>query len=365
MTFDLLSALREGLSTEPSPTRPSGIEIRQDLVPAGGMPVQPPSYEGDLEIHKRYIDGEARDVVELDSVGSAANRLEEVLLELHRAERYRLPVSSTEVEPSSGESITITTLEMPHRVFDAWLRLSAAEDGADGTFEDSEHGRELSLAHIGALDSLLETSAHDLLLGVWDSHRKGPHGQVRIGRSLTTSLIGVDPIEQARIAARRDPLNLGDASEKSGAGKKTRLSEMGLSSIPPQRARGGVAITEARYLGFLSFAALRRLGFERYDAVEVRVLLALLGLYALLLRFAGGWDLRAQCALVANDDPQLTLLVPQGRSEAFALSVAEAERLFDDAIDRVKVKDRGVRLKAGATLNALVDKAIATTTNAA
>lgn len=361
MAFDLLPALREGLSDEPSATRPSGIEIRQDLAPAGGLPVQPPSYEGDLEIHDRHVDGERRSVIELDSVGSAANRLEDVLLELHRAGRYSLPVSSTTVEPASGAPIAITTLEMPHRVFDAWLRLSAAEDGAEGKFEDSERGRELSLAHGGALDALLETSAHDLLLGVWDSHRKGPHGQVRIGRSLTTSLIGFDPIEQGRIAARRDPLNLGEASDLPKGAKK--LSEQGLSSIPPQRDRGGVAITEARYLGFLSFAALRRLGFERYDPVETRVLLAALGLYALVLRSAAGWDLRARCALLAHDDPQLVLVGPKGLNEPFSLSLADAEQLFRDAVKRVGIEDRSVHLHAGATLNGLVDHAIATATS--
>ncbi|HEY5343838.1 MAG TPA: type I-U CRISPR-associated RAMP protein Csb1/Cas7u [Solirubrobacteraceae bacterium] len=363
MALDLLSALREGLVSEPSPNRPSGIEIRQDLAPAGGMPVQPPSYEGELEIHKRYIDGAPRDVIELDSVGSAANRLEEPLLDLHRAGRYPLPVSSTTVTPAVGDPITITTLEMPHRVFDAWLRLSAATDGAGGTFEDSEQGQELSLAHVGALDALLETSAHDLLFGVWDSHRKGPHGQVRIGRSLTTSLIGIDPISQTRIAARRDPLNLGEASDLPKGAKK--LSEQGLSSIPPQRMRGGVAITEARYLGFLSFAALRRLGFERYNPVEVRVLLTLLGLYALVLRCAAGWDLRAQCALVQRDDPQFVLVGPQDRHETFALSVEEADRLLREAIKHISIADRSVQLDAGKTLNGLVDQAIATTKSAA
>jgi CRISPR-associated protein Csb1 len=363
MAFDLLSTLREGLAGEPSPARPAGIEIRQDLAPAGGMLVQPPSYEDPLEIHPRYIDGELHDVIELDSVGSAANRLEEVLLDLHRAGRYPLPVSSTTVSPMGEEPITITTLEMPHRVFDAWLRLSAAADGEDGTFEDSEQGRELSLAHVGALDALLETSAHDLLFGAWDSHRKGPHGQVRIGRSLTTSLIGVDAIEQARIAARRDPLNLGQASDLPKDAKK--LSKQGLSSIPPQRARGGVAITEARYLGFLSFAALRRLGFDRYDPVEVRVLLALLGLYALVLRCADGWDLRAQCALVPQDDSHFTLVGPQGRRDGFVLSADEADRLLREAVERVGIADRGVRLDAGKSLNGLVDHAIATTKSAA
>ncbi|MHB1999587.1 MAG: type I-G CRISPR-associated RAMP protein Csb1/Cas7g [Solirubrobacteraceae bacterium] len=355
MTVDLPTALRAGLSNDPSTTRASGIEIRQDLLPAGGMPVQPPSYEDPLEIHARYIDGEQRKAIELDSVGSSANRLEELLLDLHRAGGYPLPVSSTTVTPSEGEPIAITTLEMPHRVFDAWLRLSAAEDG-EGSFEDSDHGQELSLAHMGALDALLETSAHDLLLGVWDSHRKGPHGQVRIGRSLTTSLIGLDPIEQKRLAGRRDPLNLGEASDLPKGAKK--LSEQGLSSIPPQRMRGGVAITEARYLGFLSFASLRRLGFERYGQVDVRVMLALLGLYALTLRCAAGWDLRAQCALVTRDEPQFTLVGPRDRREGFALSVKESETLLREAVERVGIANRSVYLDAGATLNGLVSQAI-------
>jgi CRISPR-associated protein Csb1 len=385
MAVDLLSALREGLSSMPSATRPAGIEIRQDLVPAGGLPVQPPSYEGRLEIHPRWIDGEQRTAIELDSVGSAANRLEEVLLDLHRADRYPLPVSSTTVRPVRGDPIVITTLEMPHRQFDAWLRLSAPEGADDGRFDGSDRGLELSLAHAGALDPLLETSAHDLLFGAWDSHRKGPHGQVRIGRSLTTSLIGLDPLEQAVFAARRDPLNLGEASNLPRGAR--RLSEQGLSSIPPQQQipydagrvekarrgedkrpdgyRGGVAITEARYLGFLSFAALRRLGFERYDAVEVRVMLAALGLYALTLRAAAGWDLRARCALVPSDDMRFELIGPAGARESFALTADEARALFEAAVERVSVTDRSVQLDAGGTLNNLVDKAILATTKEA
>lgn len=389
MTFDLLAALRRGLSDNPTMARPAGIEIRQDLTAAGGLPVQPPSYEGRLEIHPRYLDGEdtPRNVIELDSVGSAANRLEEVLLELHRAGRYPLPVSDTTVEPTDGEPIVITTLETPHRIFDAWLRLSAAPGGGDGTFEESEQGRELSLAHIGAVDVVLETSAHDLLLGAWDSHRKGPYGQLRIGRSLTSSLIGIDPVEQAQFAARCDPLNLGEGSEAGadGAGRVRRgdkLSEQGLSSIPPQHRvpyrtlpggeqletggkrsvrsfNGGVAITAARYLGFLSFASLRRLGFARYDAVEARTMLAALALYALQLRAAAGWDLRARCALVPDGAMQLALVGGDGSRESFTLGVEEADRLFREAVERVGVTDRSVHLRAGTKLIRLVDRAIA------
>jgi len=378
---ELLQALRDGLSTEPSTSRPAGIEIRQDLVPAGGLPIWPPSYEGRLEIHKRYLDPgeEPRNVIELDSVGSAANRLEDALLELHRAGEYPLPVSSTIVEPSNGESREITTLEAPHRLTDAWLRL--ADGDAEGTpFERTPHGEEISLADMRGLDVILETSAHDLLFGVWDSHRKGPHGQLRIPRSLTSSLIGLDPIRQAQFAARRDPLNLGEASDLPKGSKK--LSEQGLSSIPPQKQtpwedgddprqkerdgqRGGVAITSARYLGYLSFPALRRLGFARYDAVETRVLLASLALYALTLRDAAGWDLRARCSLIAQDELRFTLVLPKGERREFLLSPDAAEKLFRGAVERVGIDDRSVRLHAGATLNGLVEKSItASLTNA-
>lgn len=369
MALDLMKTLREGLSGDAVGDRPAGIEIRLDLEPAGGLPVQPPSYEGALEIHPRHVDGERRDVIELDSVGSSANRMEDVLLDLHRAGNYPLPVSTTTVKPTTGQAVTISTLEMPHRVFDAWLRVSDAEDGS-GRFEDSEQGQELSLAHEAALDPLLETSAHDLLFGAWDSHRKGPHGQVRLGRSLTTTLIGLDPIAQAQFAARRDPLNLGEASDLPKGAK--RLSEQGLSSIPPQKRipipvegeryeslNGGVSITEARYLGFLSFAALRRLGFQRYDATEVRVLLATLGLYAVALRAGDGWDLRARCALIPMGDVQLTLVGPKGTRDAFTLPTEEVRGLFSDAVAAVGINDRSVNLHAGATLNGLVDKAVA------
>jgi len=193
---------------------------------------------------------------------------------------------------------------------------------------------------------------------------------VRIGRSLTTTLIGLDPIAQAQFAARRDPLNLGEASDLPKGAK--RLSEQGLSSIPPQKRipipvegeryeslNGGVSITEARYLGFLSFAALRRLGFQRYDATEVRVLLATLGLYAVALRAGDGWDLRARCALIPMGDVQLTLVGPKGTRDGFTLPTEEVRGLFSDAVAAVGINNRSVNLHAGATLNGLVDKAVA------
>lgn len=379
--MSLTDQLRAGLTSDAAGDRPAGVEIHQTLEPAGGLPVWPPSYEGRLEIHDRHLDGEVRRTIELDTVGSSANRLEEVLLDLHRSGQYPLPVSDTKV-PSTDGPITITTLEAPHRMFDAWLRLSVGDDG-ETAFEATELGRALSGAHPGALDPLLETSAHDLLLGVWDSHRKGPHGQVRIARALTSSVIGLDPVEQASFAARRDPLNLGEASEIGPAGE--RLSKQGLSSVPPQKSipyeegrdgrpkgfggriadhRGGVSITSARYQGYLSFPALRRLRFVEYDDVDVRVMLASLALYSVALRCAEGWDLRARCTLVAAGAPEFRLVHADGRRETIAVTVASARALFDSTVAAVEIKDRSVHLQAGAKLEKLVQASIASSAKA-
>lgn len=328
--------------------------------------MQPPSYDGKLEIHKRHIGGETRDVVELDSIGSSANRLEEALLEMHAAGTYPLPVSSTMIEPEGAPSIELTTLETPHRIYDAWIRLSEAPDGESGSFEASELGRELSMAHLGALDPLLETSAHDLLFGSWDSHRKGPYGQVRVARSIASTVIGLDPIEQARFAARVDPLNLGEAADLPKGAK--RLSEQGLSSIPPQIIRpdddeqghGDVSITSALFTGFLSFAALRRLGFERYDPVDARVALAALGLHATMLRAASGWSLRSRCALVPSSSLELTLVGAAGQRSELSLDLDGSEDLLEKSVAELGVNDRSVTLHASEALNKMVSQAIDT-----
>lgn len=358
--MDLMAVIREGVGDTPSPNRPAGIEFRQELAPAAGAPVSPPSYEGELEIHERHIDGERRSVIELDSVGSSANRIEEALLDEYRAGRYPLPVSETSITASNGQQFRITTLEAPHRIFDAWIRLSTLE-GDDTPFEDTEQGRELSLAHAAALDPILEASAHDLVFGVWDSHRSGPGGQVRIARSFNSTVIGLDPLPVGTRAARRDPLNLGEEKDvKVPKGSGLKLSEQGLSSIPPVGRRPGVSISSARFIGFLSFASLRRLRFERYDDVAVRTALAALVLHGLLLRQSAGWSLRSECELIPTSDLGIDLFRNGSADrEPITLDVTGSAALLADAVAAAAIADRSVSLVGGDKLTDLVDRAIA------
>lgn len=352
-----IDVLRAGLSATPSARRPAGIEVRHELAPAAGAPVSPPSYQGELEIHARHVDGQVRDVIELDSVGSSANRIEEALLVEHREGRYPLPLTSTAIE-SGGQRFDITTLEAPHRIFDAWVRLSALP-GEDRSFEQSERGQELSLAHAGALDPILESSSHDLLFGVWDSHRTGPSGQVRIARSFVSTVLGFDPLKVDTRAARADPLNLGEAAQLKGPDVK-KLSAQGLSSLPPQERRPGVSISRARFVGFLSFASLRRLRFEKYDDTDIRVALAALCLHGLMLRESAGWSLRSECDLIPTGDLTLSVVLGGGAEpEPLPLTLEDTRALLEDAVEKAAITDRGLRLVGGPTLMPLVERAVA------
>ncbi len=104
---------------------------------------------------------------------------------------------------------------------------------------------------------------------------------------------------------------------------------------------------------------MRRLGFERYDATDARVLLAALGLYGLALRATSGWDLRSGCALVPSGEQQLALVGPTGDRDPIDLTLESAEALFREAASSLKIEDRSVQLKAGKKLNDMVDKAVA------
>lgn len=359
----VIDVLTEGVSDARVSKRPAGIEVRQWLAPAFGQLVMPPVYDvrgtdkKELEIHPRTLDGMERMVTELDSVGSSANRLEESLLVEHRAGRYGLPLAETNIE-AGGQTFSITTLEAPHRVFDAWIRYAEVpETGVH--FEDSDHGQELTLASPHALDPILETSAHDLLFGTWDSHRTGPSGQVRVARSFTSTVLGLDPKRVQTRAARRDPLNIGDEKDIKVA-KGEKLSEQGLTSIPPQIRRPGVSLEEAVFVGFLSFASLRRLRFARYDATAARILLGALALHALALRVEEGWSLRSECELIPTTDPEIGVIrAGSAERERMSLDSEETAQLLAEALSAVALTDRSVQLVGGAKLTALVEKAIA------
>ncbi|MGQ0665266.1 MAG: type I-G CRISPR-associated protein Cas7 [Pseudomonadota bacterium] len=137
----------------------AAIRRVQRLQPAGGPgdKLFPPTYPGERNndparhvFKTRRIDGKDVRCVLIDSVQSQANRLEEALLSAMRAGKFKMPhivVDFKGQKAPNGIDVSdlgeITSLDAPHRVFDAVIR----DSDLDGTkFTDTEHYKKLLLA---------------------------------------------------------------------------------------------------------------------------------------------------------------------------------------------------------------------------
>ena len=120
------------------------------LQPAGGRgdKIFPPTYPGDGQnspprhvFETRRINGDDTRCVLIDSVQSQANRLEEALLAAAREGRISLPRIVVDFAGTDVADIgEISSLDAPHRVFDAILR----DSDLDGSpFRDTQTGRRL------------------------------------------------------------------------------------------------------------------------------------------------------------------------------------------------------------------------------
>ena len=312
--------------------------------PAGGpgSKVFPPTYPAQngspYVLEPRIVDGQERRSVLLDSTPSQANRAEEALLRAHRAGRVHVPL--LQIEHTGAAPVVLTSLEVPHRYADAYLRDSLL----DGTkFDQSELGKALLAATNADASALYAQDPGSLVWGAWNSHRKGR--QQKFPRVYASEVVGWDPQLGARNAGRMDPLNLtgarkgdGDNWEFAPAAKKAKdekLSEIGHGNIAPNpSSNGGVTITSAQRFATLSLAGLDRIGFGSASfeaAVAARAVLAAYALVADRLAFGGAalW-LRSGCELVLESE-RLEWVHRGGRTEEFELTVAQAIELFEIA----------------------------------
>ena len=347
----------------------AALRRRQRLQPVGGPgdKIFPPTYPGEGRnapprhvYERRRLNG--RDVwcVLIDSVQSQANRLEECLLE---AIRDGLPIPYVEVDFSNAQldGITrITSLDAPHRVYDAIFRDSMLEE--DKPFMESAVGQRLARASAEDASALLEISPTALLFGAWHSTGQGGGLGAKFARCLVSEIMGIDvpvefteqrqsptaylaqageriftvePVTSARRPSSRiDPLGASSKvkiyrsaddendwttdrekaaidndnpvlfSRKKGdkAGKPSIINH---GNIKPSLQPLGVTCDYAEHTFVLSFAALRRLRFgESEKNMAGRSLLAALGLVALTEQDARGYALRSRCDLVCDRSPE-------------------------------------------------------------
>jgi CRISPR-associated protein Csb1 len=202
----------------------SAFRRRRRLQPVGGPgdKLYPPTYPGEGKspprhvFERRRVDGREAWCVLIDSVQSQANRLEEALLEAARAGHIPLPRLSVDFAVAGLNSIgEITTLDAPHRVFDAILRDSLL-DGMP--FSKSPLGDRLRKATDKDATAILEASPSALLFGVWNSTGAGGGLGAKFPRAIVSEIIGVDvPVEDAPADTRTGEVEVRTAGRRTGS----------------------------------------------------------------------------------------------------------------------------------------------------
>ena len=291
-----ISALKDAISEH------AAIRRIRRLQPAGGAgdKLFPPTYPGEQRgdpprhvFERRRIDGKEVWCVLIDSVQSQANRLEEALLAAaSEDEGLPLPYVTVDFRDAGLHPLErITSLEAPHRVYDAILRDSLLDDEP---FMQSEQGQRLAAAKPADATALLELSPTALLFGAWHSQGQGGGLGAKFSRALVSEIMGVEtPVQEVvadrrtggtepRTAGRRtgsriDPLGIlkkvevfkgpsnwsTDQNEAGKGAKKVRPSEINHSNIPPTVEPLGSHLRLCRapggdYLGRSETAAVRR-----------------------------------------------------------------------------------------------------------
>ncbi len=348
------------------------LRSRLTLQPAGGAgdKIFPPSYavsdnaDHKYAVEKRQVgDGTETTTVLLDSVASQANRAELALLE--GWERGELDFPVPYVDFSDHADLTdyekLTVLEAPHRLADAIFRDSLLDDTL---FRLSGIGRAITEATPRNATALYQYSPTSLLFGMWDSTGpKGGQGS-KFQRCYVSEIVGFDACSGIKVRSRIDPLQIekvapedrvfnsrcrqevwtpdAQQAEKKKNGKPVLASRGSSSGDPGQPAKinhgnippsidskaGGVTISVARQTAVISFAALRRLRFRKYERnaeIAARTAVAALGIASLAYQYELDFDLRSRCLLIPEYAPRFELLGRDGgEAETVALDRTSA-----------------------------------------
>jgi CRISPR-associated protein Csb1 len=203
----------------------AAVRLRVKLQPAGGAgtKVFPPTYaSGVYATEKRLIEGQPVECVLLDSVQSQANRLEQALLQAYRDGKMKFPLIAVKFPPDVpgvGDDNEVTTLDAPHRIFDAILRDSEqdkkpfrAQLKAGGAKDKSKfispEGQSIELANARYASPLLELCPTALVFGAWDSTGAAGGLGNKFARAVVSEIVGVRAVYGVRTASRIDPLGI-------------------------------------------------------------------------------------------------------------------------------------------------------------
>ena len=415
------AALRDSVAQD------AALRRRQRLQPVGGQgdKIFPPTYPEERRgqgprhvLERRRVQGEDVWCALVDSVQSQANRLEDALLAAVREGAAVIPHVTVDFRAAELTGLEeITSLDAPHRVYDAILRDSLL---GNEPFPKSDLGQSLAKAKPGDATALLQVSPTALLFGAWNSTGEGGGLGAKFPRALVSEIIAVGvSVEQTtrleaergrgneselvravaeaenagrRTGSRVDPLGIlkkvsiyqdkedprgwtafadKAAKSKDGSpvlytGRKKSAGDAGApakinhGNILPQVQALGVTCDYAEHVAVISFAGLRRLGFGggEKDAAG-RAYLAALGLLALAEQDARGYALRSRCDLVCEGRSPLQRVLANGDAPQVELDRAAARALYAEAFAAAKqagldLREEPVRLTPQNKLVAIV-----------
>lgn len=380
MTINL-TGLDEAISTSAAFRRVSRLQ------PIGGKgdKIFPPTYPGERSndpprhiFERRRVGEKEVWCVLVDSVQSQANRLEESLLAAVNNENDQdtvpIPYVSVDFRGYGLEPLEqITSLDAPHRVYDAILR----DSNLDGdSFMESNEGRSLAEAKPADATALLEMSPTALVFGAWHSQGEGGGLGAKFPRTIVSEIVAVDaPVDEfvvdqrtgelsARTAGRRtgsriDPLGIlrkvevfkgssGWHTDQTSAGKgakKVRPSEINHSNIAPSVVPLGVTCDYVEHRTTITLAGIRRLRFGSSERDSAgRALIASLGLLAIFEQDDRGYALRSRCDLVCDGAAPLELVNWDGTSTTVDFDRASARALHREVYARAE--EAGFRFRS-------------------
>jgi CRISPR-associated protein Csb1 len=227
---------------------PVALHLRQALVPVEGKDgvLFPPTYAmKDDRKHGPYAMDELSDgtkVVQIDSVGSQANRMEPLFKKAPEG-RPENPLAAlvpqVQIGIENGTSVSI--LDVGHRIGDAMVRSSTLYDAVKAAFEGYR-----TKGDACAIAKLAPTS---IVFGAWDSRGE----QAKLPR-IVQSVIRAWDVEPLRRSAQYEPpvdyaaLEVFSEEEKQRETRRIRLRSAASCMYQPSTP------TEASFPGAASFA---------------------------------------------------------------------------------------------------------------
>ena len=296
--------------------------------------------------------------VQIDSVGSFANRIEKELAALKL-----LPEITTTV---GGRELSIH--DLPHRAYDAILRDSLLNDTP---WRQSEIGSAVLGSTMSNATSLYRYAPLTLLLGGWDSHGGDAGAGAKIARSVACEIWGYGVQTVKHCTQRIDPLDITANSEKHAVvngileldDKGKKPSELGHGDVPSSDSKG-VFVDRIELNGAISFTRLNRYHFPDDDGNvseardntgrDVLVQLALVGIARVMDRL----DLRSGCELYTSSREAQIISADGTRTSMELTSSTEKLKEAISAAERhgLVFAEEPVRLLAGVALERLAAK---------